>query len=380
MKERFSGIPENVRIHYSRDVSDSRKREIESEVQRDLAAEIDPTKVPEIKNECEKQAWQGKAIADAGFEIKSFFSQALDLDIPEIDPDKVHVLKAPDLQQVCRRLKMPKVEAQGACFRGAILLSADYENHRSPRTGFIRTLIHEALHQRAFKKMAEMDFRGTGVVAEGRTGLSMREEKQGLVNEWSFVALDEGLTAFLEKTIFHNLLTNNPAYTELADELFAKVDKKIDRKTLFSFMGMNSYDVADCEVAKREGKETYNWEISGAYLDEQELIFQVAGNILKADPGKYKDFDDVLGLFLRAQYRGEMSPLAKAVDKTFGRGSFLLLAAIPRVHNPEGVNPIVRNVRKFLGLPLDKRDPELARKYIFGGDSPMYLRYLKARK
>lgn len=325
MRETPSGLPENIRIRYSKGFSEQKKQYVESEVWEDLSTEIDLEKGPELKNEREKTEWQKKAIQDASREIRLYFKEELDSDVPEIDIDKVHILKPYDFWKVCKGLKRDIPEGSemvGSGFKDHIFLSTAYERQEAPQVRFIKTLIHEALHQRVFKKMAEVDVHGMKVVGPEREGLTVLQ-KGKYSFRWDFQAIDEGLTEMVSKQIFHRLVKANPKYEDAVDELFASADEKIDRDELFSMWGANMYDVRDCKITPTEGGDSkYEWKIGGTYLDEQFLIRDMATDISRADPEKYPSSDDALKLFLNAQYRGELLPLAKAIDKRFGKGLF----------------------------------------------------------
>lgn len=377
-------IPENIVFRYPEDASDEDKKKIREEG-LEMQGELDLKEFPELNSEVEKEEWQQEIIEKVNREIVKYFKEELDLSVEPFKSKNIHILPPEKLLEMMSKLgreDMPQ-EFRGTAFKNNILLSSDLNSDPHPKFEFTRVLIHEYLHKGAFRKYARMPIGPSWMNMEG-----VMPEREGLANvkrgtyplKWRFKAIDEGLTELLAKKILHNVVDGNEMFREELNKRFTKVDKKISRDRLFETWGVNAYDIEDLETI-RDGEDTiFEWTRVGVYKDEQDLIMLLAREIKNAHPEKYKNIDECIMTFLKAQNRGELLPMSKDIDTTFGKGTFRLLASIRTMYNNEGRNDIARNAITYLRLPPERRRLEDAKQYIFGEYyADEYEKYLAQR-
>jgi len=374
-------IPENLVFRYPKGASDERKQEIQEEALDHSSKEFNLEEFPELRKELKKEPWQMDVIDKVDEKIREYFRDKLDLDLLKIKPENIHILEPSDLNAIAGTLEGEEVEGAAAfAHQEHIFLPSTLNKSNLPKIDFTDILIHEYLHTRGFRKIAEVSFEQDSeqekVVASERQGFSFLNKGQH-PPEFYFKALDEGVNARLTTEIFYSILTDDPYYKEEIDAKFSKFDSKISRDEIFKILGVRAYSVEDVDVEKNKDGIGYNWTITDSYAYEQELIDFLCHKIVENKPEKFKNADQVLNLFFRASCRGELLPIAKEIDSVFGKGTFRLLAAIPTAERLPEPNIIVENVFRFLNLPAEQRDPEFARKFIFTQSPKEFEKYLK---
>jgi len=369
-------------FRYPNNATEERKKAIRTEGLHDWNEDLDSNIIPELKNEKNKEPWQEKAIDDINVEIRKYFHDELDLNVDGIDSEHVHIFEPNDMTAVMQGLKRRITgPIQATAFRKHIIMTSELNKPNLKKLQFTKVLIHEALHTQEFQKIADASIEtGVGsleVVSAERKGLGISGKT--IPPQWRFEGIGEGLVELMSKKILHSIVSNNEEYEEELNRKFSSIDQKVGRDAAFKHFGLRTYDLEDVEVLN-EGKE-YKWTEVGTYFYEQSLVLFIATRLSKAKPEKYKTIDEALKLFLRGLYRGELLPLGKEIDAVFGKGTFRLLSSIPGYRGTGGgINGIAKNAQKFLNLPTEERNPEIARKYIFGSaNEEDFEKYLKAR-
>jgi len=62
-----------------------------------------------------------------------------------------------------------------------------------------------------------------------------------------------------------------------------------------------------------------------SYRAQRKVLKYVCEEIKKQYPEQFKDASEVYKLFLKAHFTGQLLPIARLMEKTFGEGSFRLL-------------------------------------------------------
>lgn len=372
--------PENLVFRYPDGASEDKKQEIRRETFEAKGSDG----VHEMfcaDFEVEKEPWQEDMIKEVNEKMVKFFRDELDLEIEPFNFEDIHIL---DIERIKAELGLEgEALARGRySFLHGVVINWDRSLNRLK---FLNVLIHELSHRGEFKKIAEVTLSeefgenaGKKDLAVERGGMAILKRNKYPV-EFRFVAIEEGVTEITTKCILHSVVKDNPKYQKELDEKFAKLDEKISRKELFRIWGLMAYDINDVDITKSDDglKKIYEWSQKGVYLAEQDLISFIVSKIAADKPKTYQSPYEVMSLFFRAQFRGELLPLAKEVDGVFGKGTFRLLSSIPAVYP---INHIAKNALQFLKLPSEKRDPELAKKYIFGPNEDDFEKYLKKQK
>jgi len=362
--------PENITFRFPSDADEQRQQEIRNEANEDMESGLKMMELPGAEHELPQEAWEQEIIGKVDREIRRYFSEELDVQVGGLDAQHVHFYDPEDFKELMSaktKAIRPEV-AQATTAYNHVLLTDEARRSSYPQLKTTKLLIHEALHSNEFKKFTEWRFPESNggtlkVVMTERAGISM--SKRSRHREHRFTGFQEGITEVLSHKILDSIVHHDPAYQNEINRRFSKIDEKIGRDTLFKKWGAESYDFIDGDFeTNQQGKQDIAWQRSGTYMDEQDLIHFLARRMAAADPEHFKNSEEALNLFFKAQYKGELLPLAKAIDGTFGNGTLRLLAAIPESHESE--NLFAKNALSYLRLPVDKRDPEIARQYIFG--------------
>lgn len=144
------------------------------------------------------------------------------------------------------------------------------------------TTFHELWHALASYHAVQVSTKG--VVEPYRSGFGMksRDGKE----EW-FYSLDEGLTGFMTKRFVEEVLEKHPDFKDLIEE-----------------------------------KRAAGKEIDTTRQTEMDRTRRVAEVVWEKNKESLKDPEAVMTMFLRAQVTGNVLPIARLMEKTFGKGFF----------------------------------------------------------
>jgi len=167
-------------------------------------------------------------------------------------------------------------------------------------------LVHELVHANSFSSMSFDDSGAEGKKASlRRLGLSANEKGNTFPNLFKFLneAVTEELTIrFCEKYFMDIRLTREafnkyeregkPAQVEEFGSTFSVVEKTMDPNNLYS------------------------------YANERFRFASFAEAIFHNNKDRFESYEDVLKVFSQAMFTGNLLPIARLVEKTYGKGSF----------------------------------------------------------
>ncbi len=170
--------------------------------------------------------------------------------------------------------------------------------------GFVKTLVHEMVHMQAFQSW---DVNDSNILRQRRQGLRVRSKLDIPKNEDSFSWLDEAITETLTKRFIE---AHEDDITILQGW----------RKPLVLAEKMNQ------KLSKIRNSDSYD---GPSYFKQrkklEEIIIAIRG---KGGVEKYPTRDHVLQLFTSAALNGRLLPVARAIEKAYGKGTFKKLAAL----------------------------------------------------
>lgn len=179
--------------------------------------------------------------------------------------------------------------------------------------------IHETLHLKA-KTSFEVEEVGEKVSDTlYRQGVSIRApQKIGLSGGFHehFLGLHEAIVSEQQKRSFPQLLKRPEVQDEVAR---LNNDEALGLKRKIA----ESRKVPEDEIIW-VGKNEKEWE-RFSYSKQRNVLTFVCNEIQKEFPDEFKTVDDVFTSFLHAHFTGELLPIARFVEKTFGEGSFRIL-------------------------------------------------------
>ena len=196
----------------------------------------------------------------------------------------------------------------------------DAQHFRDNPVNFGAVALHESLHLKAHFSME---------VQEGDDKVSKTPYREGVVIQalqshghhgkyhQHFAGLHEAIVAETEKRLLAKLL-DRPELAKEKEWLISDEAKEMRRKLA------EKKEIPEDDIVWVGKKGNDDWE-TVSYLRQRDVLNYVCDEIQKQFPDQYQSADDVYKIFLNAHFTGQLLPLARLVEKTFGEGSFRLL-------------------------------------------------------
>ena len=200
----------------------------------------------------------------------------------------------------------------------AIIFNAQY--FRNNPMYFGAAALHESLHLKAHFSMEVQEEDDKVNITPYREGVAVRAlQRDGYHGKYHlhFAGLHEGIVSETEKRLLPKLL-NRPELTKEREWLMSDEAKEM-RKKLVEIKEISEDDII---WVGKKGED--DWEMV-TYISQREVLNYMFTEIQKQFPSEYQSVDDVYKIFLNAHFTGQLLPLARLVEKTFGEGSFRLL-------------------------------------------------------
>lgn len=245
--------------------------------------------------------------------LGQYGAQALD-----IRPDQVHLI---DREQVPQDL-LEKVVPNGALgcfsFEQQWIFIFHSEGQRDKRAT-AKTIAHEMIH---FNSFASLQLKiAEGTIKTRRFGI---EAKSGGFTH--FKELNEAVTEELAIRFAMEHFRDISYTSEEAQKDLEKAQPNIDLLERILPESPNDY-VREVRRARIEELKTDAiLADSKSYPDERERLYQMINEIFEANKDQFKDKDEVFKIFVNAMLKGRLLPLARIIDKTYGKGRFAELA------------------------------------------------------
>ncbi len=181
-------------------------------------------------------------------------------------------------------------------------------------------VFHEMMHLKSHLTLQiESEHEGALVKTSYREGLMVKPSQNIIAqNKYHehFRGLNDALVASQEKKFFQDLLKLSFIQEKQKDFLDAETIKIKEQASRES-------GVPEDEIVwmSRDGKDG----VTISYQPHREVLDFVVDEIQKELPDQYSSKEQVLTEFLKAFFTGQISSLARLVEKTFGPGSFEVL-------------------------------------------------------
>lgn len=180
------------------------------------------------------------------------------------------------------------------------------------------TAVHELIHLKGHLTIEVSQIGNETYMSEVRHGLVVEPPEKKIQDgkgKHYFSGLEEALAGTFEKKSFQGVLAL-PLFKEERDWLMSEDAQKIIER-LSKIYNFPKDEVA---VVSKDGRVNLF-----AYYEQRQVLDYVCNQIKAEFPDEYQSFDEVLKEFLRAQFTGKLLPVARLVEKTFGKGGFRLL-------------------------------------------------------
>ncbi len=175
---------------------------------------------------------------------------------------------------------------------------------------FMENTLHEMMHFKSYNALqltAEKEPR----IAPYRCGLVVvgRNAKKQY-----FSSLNEAITAEMTKRALLKLF-KNPLFAEEREQT-----KKIIEKypNIRDKSGQMLFDEETYHVEQKGTKVTRN---NFSYPEEREILDTLIKKIMEKNPGRFKDKKEIFEIFAKGAITGNILPMGKLIDKTFGVGA-----------------------------------------------------------
>lgn len=203
---------------------------------------------------------------------------------------------------------------------------------RGSPVAFGDVAVHETLHIKGHLSVEVTDIEGKIDTRHYRRGVaiasSQRYDDSGKYHE-HFRGLDEAIVATQEKKSLAKLLELPELLEEkewLLSDKANELKKKIAREE----------GVLEEDIIWVGGKGKDDLKVVG-YRQQREALDYACSEIQKQFSEQYQSKDGVFKEFLKSHFTGQLLPIARLVEKTFGEGSFRLLGNMASKDSSSGV-------------------------------------------
>lgn len=206
---------------------------------------------------------------------------------------------------------------------------------------FAIVALHESLHAKS-RQIMELFTDNDGVVrAQGYRGGVRAFSPHGKDEEGRpvghFTGLDEAIIAWQEKLSFSKLL-EIPELAKEKEELQTEEAIKL-RKNI-----AKEDDIAEDEVYSIDSEGEYN---STGYRRQRSVLEYVCEEIATEFSDEYPTKEDVFRVFLKAEFDGNLIPIARLMKKTFGEHGFRTLSIMKGEDEAGVTSNVSEMLRKF---------------------------------
>jgi len=240
-----------------------------------------------------------------------------------LQPEHIHVIDYTELTDEERRiLKGIRGHYNHALQAAIVITDPEKEN----RLTFALRAAHELIHFSAFQsaqiineKEKEWGIRIGGFIVKtkeaGKTEFYFNDIDEAVTEELikrfdrEYFGSIPGLSEDLKRRqeFRENILQPDPDTKEIVDDI-AIVETTIEKE-------------GEHKGMYKTTTEHYN------FLEERERLWKIIEGIQQKNPGQFKSKEEVFDVFAKAYFTGRLLPVARLVERTYGKGSFRKLGA-----------------------------------------------------
>jgi hypothetical protein len=275
--------------------------------------------------EKEKTSEQQELIERINSEMRNFLTQ-YGVEAIEISVDNVHILdKTKFTEDELRKIQKQFGTENGfySALKQGVVIMKDYD---ISKLSFLQTLVHELLHLQGFYSYQKSEKEAADLTLmneDESTSMNIRRSGFSIgTNDGKrllFHKLNESVITELEIRFEKTYMTDWP---ELAEELKAR-DEYIEQ--VAEREGAPIERVRQT-VAGIKGDESvgYKW-VSYPYHKDRQQLNSLVDKLYEKNKEDFDSREDVFKLFAKATVAGKLLPVARLIEKTFGKGSFRMI-------------------------------------------------------
>lgn len=228
----------------------------------------------------------------------------------EVCPENIHIC---DIEKLGEQIKKETLEGTLFYTGGSNpdwqgILVADEHS----KLILSKTIVHELLHFNAFvsysffgKNLKKMERRREGLLIFTRGGMAFQALGEAIIEQLA-IRFDEKFFSRLDY---------------LSDEL--KLRDKLRKKHIQRGETGEAKDLFGVATKKLpDGRYESTEKFDNAYKQERQDLWRLINDIYDKNKEKFASAEDVFQIFVRAVFDGNLFPVAKLVERTFGKGSF----------------------------------------------------------
>lgn len=311
--KRESGISRIVGVEESveQELLDYFKKQFEKE-QRD---KIEQEHTPELRG----------LIFQINEKMKEFMARygIQSLEIPGHNVHVVDKLKLDPRQQ--KQLEQRYEKTSGLYFpdRQQIVVLKSYAPNK--KLNFTQILVHEMIHMNSFASSQKVKEGGIKLIKDGQT-IYLEERRMGFeiysikTGKQVFFGVNEAITEELVIRFDHNHFSQFEDLREEYEERKKAIDAVVRRsgkaKEDLDPIANLEYKEADVVGSQNVILRTYT------YHDERQQFKQLIDDLYEKNRDEFQSPEDVFTMFAKAALNGRLLPVARLIEKTYGKGSF----------------------------------------------------------
>ncbi len=251
-------------------------------------------------------------------------------------------LKVPidNVHMIHRKKWWPNIKLAG--FYSSPLQAVAVRDDKFKLTVF-KMVVHELVHMKSYNAMQlKRGFDDDTLVTDYRSGLETLARDID-VDDHYFKLINEAVTESLAIEIFHQAKTNPMFAPDLSDS--TNITHSLPAHDVYQ--NPDTYYVKEERTYPdgQEGNEDLvmtHKTVFGHGYGEERMSLNILIDKIMDHHSEYKDRQEVFDLFAQAVLQGNMMPLARVIEGTFGRGTFRILG---ECSDPQKMKKLVKSLK-----------------------------------
>lgn len=267
--------------------------------------------------------------------MKDFLGQ-YGLDAVNIPAECVHIFDWSKLTEEQTQILKKRFQKTAAFYdseRQAILMLLDYENDK--KLVFFQTLVHEMFHINSFVSYTRFNNQANGYDIKLTERIKNNEIKEIFLKKRRigfsvcrpegtdyFNNLNEAITAELTIKFDWKYFSQLPQVAEeykrrqdFLDEEISASGTKLDLDEIKRRLASTE------EKQQTDGSWTFTFN-NCPYIKEMKELNKLIDDLLEKNKSEFSSKEEIFNLFVVAAMTGKLLPVARLIEKTYGKGSF----------------------------------------------------------
>jgi hypothetical protein len=183
-------------------------------------------------------------------------------------------------------------------------------------------VFHELIHFKSYHAVRFIGIVGQEArVAEYRLGFGAENRKKEKAKY--FLNIDEAIVTELAKRFFRKFLSKCPLLEAEAERINRKIEEEKMLGTSSIRINNVFFPIDDVYYFQMVG-ENPDIELFG-YGKERKVLNRIIDIIFQENRNRFSDREEVFNIFAKVLFSGNMMPVARLVERTFGKGAFRAL-------------------------------------------------------